>query len=266
MSAEMEIGICSTGLECVELFYEIPKHLEGCNIPKLRENDLALLDHELRENGSSLEEKVASGVIWRMRFPGMIVDVKKLNYNGRSVKLAVSPIHPHRADLAYKMDRTLSRNVAPLTVTALLKSAEGSFVLGIRGGNVESGKIGIIPGGHTDYLFPLVTDPSETLMTEFREELGYTLDAKDVPIFGLFTNRDAKGINVMYTVQTKLTFHEILENWRKAKDRAEHCSLFQATYEDVKQLAQTGKLVLNCREVTTTLFFQDCFKLYTEYY
>ena len=255
-----------TGFEKVELFYEVPEHLKSSEILRLRESDLELLNGELRENGSSLEEKIASGVIWRMGFPGMITDVKKLDYDRKSIRVTVSPIHPHRADLAYKNDRTLLRNVVPLTVNALLKSAEGSFVLGVRGGNVEAGKIGIIPGGHTDYDFPLITNTSETVMSEFEEEVGYTFDDRgNITILGLFTNRDTRGINVMYAVQTNLTFPEILENWIRAKDRREHNTLFRATYEDIKQLAQTGKLVLDSREFTTTHFFQDCFKLYTRY-
>ena len=262
----MEIEIYSPGIENVELSYEIPEHLKDSNILKLRENDLTLLDSELKGNGSSLEEKIISRIIWRMHFPGMIVDVKKLNYNGKSAKLTLSPIHPHRADLAYKNDRTLFRNVAPLTVTALLKSIEGSFVLGVRGGNVESGKIGLIPGGHTDYVFPLITDPLETFMSEFREELGYTFDGEAVSILGLFTNRDTNGINIMYSVQTNLTFYEILKNWEIAIDKTEHNSLFQATDEDIRHLAQSGKLLLDCKELITTPFFQDCFKLYIKHY
>ncbi len=261
----METEIYITGLENIRLSYEIPGHLRERDMSGLRESDLALLNKELRENHSSLEEKIASGIIWRMSFPGMIVDVKKLTYDSKSAQLVVCPIHPYRADLAYKNDRTLPRNAAPLTTTALLKSADGFFVLGIRGGNVECGKIGLIPGGHVDYSLPLITNPLETFLTEFEEELGYAFDNKNILTLGLFTNCDANGINAMYSVQTSLTFPEILQNWEGAKDRREHSCLFKATDEDIKQLAKTGKLLLNDREVTTTHFFQDCFRLYTEY-
>lgn len=259
----MGTKICLTEIESVRLFYEIPEHLKNySDTLELRRSDLALLDKELRENGSSLEEKISSGIVWRMGFPGMIVDVKKLNSDFKSTRLMVSPIHPYRADLTYKMDITLPRNVVPLTVNALLRSADGGFVLGIRGGNVEAGKIGLIPGGHTDYVLPLMTDPSETFMAEFREELGYIFDNENVSILGLFTNRDTNGVNVMYSAQTNLTFIEVLEMWERAKDRDEHNHLFKATDEDIRQLAKTGKVVLNHREVTTTPFFQDCFKMY----
>lgn len=260
----MSPNIYITNLERVELVYEIPRHLQGIeDTSQLREVDLELLRRELKENGSSLDEKISSGAIWRMDFPRMVVDVSRLDYDGRNAQLTVSPIHPHRADLSYKRDETLPRNVAPLTANALLQSAEGSFVLGIREGDVASGKIGIIPGGHTDYGFPLVTNPLDTLRSEFEEELGYNfgVSGREIPLRAVFTDRNTQGMNVLYTARTDLAFPQILEKWKGAKDRWEHSSLFQATQEDIKQLAETGELDVEGKRYSTPPIFQDCFRI-----
>ncbi|MEK6819556.1 MAG: hypothetical protein AABY10_06520, partial [Nanoarchaeota archaeon] len=204
----------------ITLRYEIPEHLNGiADTEGQRKADLELLDTELRENGSSLEEKISSNIIWRMKFPGMILDVKRISLDS-SVKLTLKPIHPYRADLAYKNDRTLPRNVSPLTVNALLESAEGSFPLGIRGGSVETGKIAIIPGGHVDYTIPEIENALETFRNEFDEELGYKFDGQVLPVC-VFNNGDTNGINVLYKAKTNLSFFEIVESWGAAKDRGE---------------------------------------------
>ncbi|MFH1589682.1 MAG: hypothetical protein ABIB43_03900 [archaeon] len=248
----------------VVLSYEIPTHLQGIvDEEKQREADLELLDEELKEHGSSLEEKLSSKIIWRMGFPGMILDVQRIS-PGDSVKLTLKPIHPHRADLAYKNDTTLSRNVSPLTVNALLESREGNFVLGIRGGAVETGKIAIVPGGHADYTIPQIENALETFRSEFREELGYEFDSQEVSPIGVFTNRDTNGLTILYAAKTHCYFPKILENWALAKDREEHGSLFQASRQEIQQLAETGKLTLEGKEYSTTPLFQDCFRLILE--
>jgi hypothetical protein len=245
----------------IVLKYEIPRHLQGIeNIEEQRKADLELLGTELKEHGSSLEEKISSNIIWRMNFPGMILDVQRISLDS-SLDLTLTPIHPHRADLAYKNDRTLPRNVSPLTVNALLKSAEESFVLGIRGGSVETGKIAIIPGGHMDYTIPRIESPLETFRGEFEEELGYKFDGRKISPVGVFNNRDTKGINILYKTKTDFYFPRILEMWGAAKDRWEHDSLFQASYDEIRQLAKTGRTTINGKEYSTTPFLQDCFRL-----
>lgn len=244
----------------VFLRYEIPEHLQGIqDTEQLRMADLDLFDNELRKNGSSLEEKISSGVIWRMNFPGIILDVQKINYTSY-MEIVLKPIHPHRADLAYKQDRTLPKNVSPLTVNALLENAEGSFILGIRGGSVETGKIAIIPGGHAEYTLPQIENVLETFRAEFREELGYEFDGHVSPVCVL-TNKDTKGLNVLYAARTGLPFPQIEKNWRTAKDRGEHNLLIEASARDIEQLARTGKTVINGREYSTTPLLKDCFEL-----
>jgi hypothetical protein len=252
----------------ISLEYSVPEHLQGIrDTSQLREADLELLDIELKANGSSLDEKISSGVIWRMGFPEMVLDVSRMDYDRDSAKLYVSPIHPHRADLAFRGDRSLPRNVVTLTTNALLKCAEGNYVLGIRGGDVGAGKIGIIPGGHTDYTMPPIINPLDTLRTEFEEELGYNFqDNGGVPVKGLFSNRDTQGINVLYTAKTDLEFSEVLEKWRGAKDRGEHSLLFQATEVEIRQLAETGQLNVKGERYLTNPFFQDCFRVVSSDY
>ena len=151
-----------------------------------------------------------------------------------------------------------------MTVNALLESAEGSFPLGIRGGSVETGKIAIIPGGHVDYTIPKIENVLETFRCEFKEELGYEFDNQGVSPIGVFTNRDTKGINVLYAAKTGFHFSKILESWRAAKDRGEHDSLVQAYYPEIRQLAETGKTTIKGEEYFTTPLFQDCFRLILE--
>lgn len=252
----------------ITLNYYLPEHLSGIKeINDLRSADLNEFDKELRAGESSLEEKISKGVIWRKGFPGMILDVTSIHHCQRNghITLNVSPIHPHRADLAYKIDRTLKRNVSPLTATSILIDNEGNFVLGIRGGSVESGKIGIIPGGHTDYKIPKIINPFDTFKDEFQEELGYNYEKEiELPILGVFTNKDTNGINVLYSATTSLFFNEINDRWKNAKDRGEHNFLFTVSEEDISKLAETGKLKFNKREYITTVFFQDCFKIYLQ--
>lgn len=247
----------------VFLSYNVPKSLKQLtDIPLTRKIDSGLLDKELMGRNSSLNEKISSGIIWRMKFPGMILDVKKINELKDLIELVVSPAHPHRADLAYKRDKTLQKNVCPLTITSILQTKERGYVLGIRGGSVEFGKIGVIPGGHAEYKFPLIKNTLETFKAEFEEEIGYKFgDDKNVFLLGVFKNRDTKGINVLYFAKTNLIFPEILKKWKKAKDRDEHSSLFLATKKDLVKLAKTGKLIVDGKEYLTTPFFQDCFKL-----
>lgn len=247
----------------VLLKYEIPEHLQDVkDIEEQRKADLEFLDTELKMRGSGLEEKLSSKVIWRQDFPGMVLDVQRIHFNGY-IELTLKPIHPHRADLAYKKDETLRRNVFPLTVNALLESAEGSFPLGIRGGSVETGKIAIIPGGHVDYTIPEIENALETFRNEFDEELGYKFDGQVLPVC-VFNNGDTNGINVLYKAKTNLSFFEIVEKWKAAKDRGEHDSLVQAYYPEIRQLAETGKTTIKGEEYFTTPLFQDCFRIILE--
>ncbi len=246
----------------IELNYRIPDYLKGIkDVDEQRKADLEALDSELNKEGSSLEEKISSGIIWRRGFPGMILDVQRVIANSNYIKLEIKPIHPHRADLTYKRDKTLPKNASPFTVTGLLRDGNDNFVLGIRGGNVERGKIAIIPGGHADYIFPPIQNPLETFLNEFQEEIGYEFDGQTSPS-GLFTNRDTGGINIQYVARTDRTFQLIEESWRDAKDRSEHDSLFSATEQDITQLAQTGKTIVKGREHVTTPFIQDCFEIF----
>jgi hypothetical protein len=244
----------------VFLNYTVPDHLEGIrNIKTLRDSDLTQLKTELENKGSSLKDKISDKTIWRMGFPGMVLDVKEIK-TGDDVYLEVSPIHPHRADLAFKNDKTLERNACPLTATGILISKEGYIVLGIRGGIVETGKVGVIPGGHIEYVFPRVQSTKPGFLAEFKEELGYSFDNTNLPIIGVHNNKDTKGINVLYLAQTALSFEKIEEKWKAAKDRDEHNQLLKLKKDQVEELALTGKLSIQDKNLTTTPFFQDCLK------
>jgi 8-oxo-dGTP pyrophosphatase MutT (NUDIX family) len=255
--------------EEITLFYDIPEHLRGIkDTEELREADLGLLERELKRRGSSLDDKKKSKIIWRMGFPGMILDVTKLEADKKSVYLHVSPIHPHRADLAFKRDETLGRNPEPLSVAAMLRERKGYFVLGIRGGNVETGKIAVLPGGHAEYTEPHIETPFDTLKTEFEEELGYPLEAREeeVPILGVFRNRDTDGIHVLYNLKTNLEFREILEKWKNAEHKYEHRSLLTVSQEGIRTIAETGEFPLPelggpVEYYPTSLFFRDCFRI-----
>jgi len=139
--------------ERIDLDYHIPDHLIGIeDIGVLREKDLEALDSELTRRGSSLQEKIEGKTIWRMGFPNMVVDARQMRFNptDRSLNIRAVPIHPHRADLAFKKDKTLATNSRPITMNVVLESKEGGIIVGLRGGSVTNGVIGTI-GGHLDY-------------------------------------------------------------------------------------------------------------------
>lgn len=256
--------------EKIYLNYEIPNHLKGIkNIDEMRKIDLEKLNLELKKEGSNLEEKINQRIIWRLSFPKMILDVKEIIKLKRDVySFLVSPIHPHRADLAYKKDKTLGKNVSPLTANSLIQDHNQNFILGIRGGEVEEGKIGIIPGGHADYLGNFFKDPLYTLVNEFEEELGFNLNKRNNPkILSSFFNKDTKGVNVLYSLNSlDKSFEDIKGKWKNAKDRGEHNSLLKINYESLIELASKGKINLREKAFSTTPFFQDCFKSFVDYF
>lgn len=236
------------------------KSLRYTGVEDQRSQDLKKLDAELKQAGSSLEEKIKRGIIWRLNFPGMIIDFRYINLNllTGSVVLDVVPIHPHRADLSFKGDMTLKRNVMPVTTNVIIQSADGLYLGGIRGGSVASGKIGVIPGGHAEYK-PQSTDVKEHLLVEWEEELGY-LPVKD-RIFptGLFLNRDTGGVNILYNSRSDLLFSDIERNWKSAKDRDEHQRIVGLSRRQIEDIAEFGETSIDEIRFSTTPFFQDCF-------
>lgn len=246
------------------LYYSIPEHLkENKDIVEMRVNDLQELELELRDKGSSLEEKTSSGVIWRMGFPGMILDTQEVYLDrNKEAHLHVVPIHPYRADLSYKQDKTFQRNVSPLTINAILIDRKGKIILGIRGGNVETGKLGVIPGGHIDYQIPLVEDVNQGLFKEFEEELGFKFNRglHTLNLLGIMGNDDVQGVNILNSIKVEYSFEELIPYLEKAKDNFEHSSLISLTKKEVSEVANTGKLKKDNTQYVTTGFFQDCLK------
>lgn len=252
----------------VSLEYSLPDHLKNCSDTEtMRVKDIDSLDKELRERGSSLKEKINKGVIYRKRFPGMVLDMQGVSvdlYNS-STNMNVTPIHPHRADLALKEDSTLLNKFRPITINAVLELEDKSVILGIRGGSVGAGKIGIIPGGHAEYK-PYMDDLIEHLFSEFEEELGYSPgETEKISLIGVFQNRDTHGINALYLARTKLNHNEIESNWKKAKDSYEHQSLIQCSKDELNVLAEEGNLQYKGKQYNTTPFFQDCLTNYILY-
>lgn len=242
--------------------YAVPGHLEDCDgIEEMHTRDLVALGRELHVRGSSVDGKIGEKKIWRMGFPGMVVDAREMNYAEGELDVRAVPIHPHRADLAYRGDGTLERNVNVVTVNAVLESKEGCAVVGIRGGDVEGGKIGVIPGGHLEYPATRIIGG---LLAESEEELGYRIPGEfgETDLVGVFPNKDTNGVNFLYVAKTNLGFDEIRERWMGAQDRGEHTSLLQLERDEIGELAQEGKLRIGQKEISTTPFFQDCFAHY----
>ena len=246
----------------ISLDYSVPDHLKKINSTEdLREADLTKFDSELRRAGSSLDEKISSKVIWRKRFLGMILDVTHVRQDQYgNVTLRVSPIHPHRADLSYKQDKTLPRGVTPLTTGAILLDRKGNVILGVRGGDVECGKVATFPGGHIDFEDPRVEDVNYSLYREYNEELGIDFDQeKDKnSLIGIMGNGDTQGINILNTIQTHRSFEELEYFWRNAKDRFEHSDIFIAELFQLKDLVENGRTTKNDQLLETTPYFQDC--------
>jgi len=253
----------------ISLNYSIPGHLKGMsNIEEMRKVDLNNLDCSLKKEGSSLEEKIAEKKIWRMKFPGMILDVRKIYFSSNELYLDVTPIHPHRADLTFKQDRTLNKTTFPLTINSVPIIKDNEIVLGVRGGNVESGKVGIIPGGHIDYEIPQITDVNYSLLKEFEEEIGMKFNSEKhkLSLIGAMGNNNLLGINILNSVKMENTFEEILESWKNARDRFEHGSIFRVNFKDVLELSKTGKLQKEDKKYETTPYFQDCLKHFVNSY
>ena len=252
----------------VILEYHLPDHLRNCSdIETMRIKDLDSLDKELKERGSSLEEKITKGIIYREKFPGMVLDMRNISvdlYNDLA-HMDVIPIHPHRADLALKEDITLINKPRPITVNAVLELEDNSVILGVRGGSVGSGEIGIIPGGHAEYR-EHINNLIGHLSLEFEEELGYApCETEKISLIGVSQNRDTHGVNALYLARTTLDYQEIESRWKKAKDSYEHQSLIQCSKNEITTLAEEGNLQYKNTQYTTTPFFQDCLANYLFY-
>ncbi len=252
----------------VGITYEVPSHLKGIStIDELRARDLAALEGDLRSVGGVAAKK-ATGMIFREKFSGMALDITAHSFTRQGgITLIASPIHPYRADLAYKRDTSLPRTVCPLTVNALPLLRDGRVLLGVRGGAVASGKIAVIPGGHAEYHpTKYVTHAGGALDFEWAEEIGSAItSAMRVHLLALHPNRDTSGLNVLHTVATELSYEEIATAWEQAPDRKEHERVFPATIADLEMLVHEGALKLPSGTTgTTTPFFQDCFAHYID--
>src|SRR3989304_2555154 len=241
--------------------YQIPSHLEGISDMSLvRDADLTLLNDELKQRGSDVESKKEGKIIWRLGFPNMVLDATNVYMYEGGVCMDVVPIHPHRADLAFKGDKSLKRNVYPVTVNSILVDSEGNKILGVRGGNVAQGKLGVIPGGHAEYNSK---NPERSafvhLLAEFEEELDFPYEKSELesPIVGVFDNRDINGINVLYVTKINKSYEEISQSQKFAKDSYEHEKLLKLGRSHLEELAGTGKLNLGSKGYETTPFFQD---------
>src|SRR3989338_9573535 len=206
----------------------VPEHLTEYrnNIEEMRKADLILLDQELRRKGSSIEEKVKEEKIWRMKFPHMIYGIDEICKKENNVYIDLHPMHPHRADLTFKKDRSLENVPGPLTVTAIVET-EGNLIFGLRGGFVESGKIGFIPGGHADYHNSSISEDigRRALHTETEEELGLTNEEYSLEIFGIHENPETNGHNIIARMSTHLSLAELEQKRKEASDAWEHSKL-----------------------------------------
>jgi len=253
----------------IEIVYDLPAHLRGVeSIEEMRKRDLEALDQELREKGSSLDEKIKTKSIWRMGFPGMVLDITNLSYINGNATLTAVPIHPHRADLAFhnsihpvrrgsNYDTTLDRNVTPLTALGPMVDRDNHFIMGLRKGNVGTG-LGIIPGGHVDYTIPPMTNPVGGLEQEFGEEVGYPFgDGGERIVYrAVMDNFDINGLNVVYGLKSDRTFEEIQEAWRTAKDRGIHKSLHKLTPSEARELADKGQITKGNQIYSSTPLFR----------
>ncbi len=215
----------------------IPEHLREYqgNIKGMRQADLTQLDAELREKGSSIQEKIDKEIIFRMQFPGIVYAVDGISSRRGTINMCLHPIHPYRADLAYKRDPTLENNPGPLSISGLIESREGT-IFGLRAGSVEQGKIGFVPGGHAEYrgFYHQEDIGIRALQEETEEELGITPPEYSIEeIFGIHKNPDTNGTDIIATMKTGLSLEEIEKRREKAKDRWEHSRLVAIAKEDL---------------------------------
>lgn len=253
----------------VSIEYSIPEHLQSATtVEEMRERDKVKLDEELQLQGWNIDKKIAAKQIWRMGFPGMILDIREIVVDANTAVMRAVPIHPHRADLAYKSDATLSRNVVPLTANAVVTDADRNVVAGVRGGNVEAGKIAVIPGGHAECMENFYgRNVAIALFNEFGEELGrYAPHEFDISPTSMFNNEDTNGINVLFHLNIKKSFEEIEARWKQAKDRAEHQELRKLTIAETLSLVNNGAVVIDGKQYETTPFFRRCFAHFIDYH
>jgi len=256
--------LCLHHPDKVTFAYQIPDHLKGItDVSELRQADLELLKEELRSNGSSLEEKIGQKTIWRMNFPGMVLDAKELSSEQGAIQIKVAPIHPYRADLTFKRDRTLEKR-CPITVNSILMDEEYGVIMAVRS---DDGFLGVIPGGHAEYNPENPeTNPFQHLLIEFEEELGFEHPkaGEKTPIVCLHDNKDTFGINLLYSTAVKKSFGEIQALWERAKDRYEHNTLVKVPSESLLKLAETRAIDLDGKPYHTTPFFRDCIQYHLE--
>jgi 8-oxo-dGTP pyrophosphatase MutT (NUDIX family) len=266
--ATPDYGLFIQSPKRINLHYSIPDHLKRTiDIDSMREVDLNELCNELDLCGSSFKEKIEAKIIWRMSFPGMILDVNEILQNSfGEVSLYLSPIHPHRADLSYMEDSTLMRRPVPLTVSSILLDKNANPVLGIRGGDVESGMIASFPGGHVDFEYNQKGINSSMLL-EFYEELGsdIPITEESLQLIGIMDNKDTRGINILYSIKTRASFSGIKKSWESAKDRFEHNSIIPSSNSMLESIVKNKKVLHKGKLLQTTPFFLDCFSRYLSY-
>lgn len=257
--------ILFTGIPQFKLTYNIPDHLRGIkSIEEMRDADIDQLNGQLKAKGSSIAQKIEDGQIYRTRFEGMVLDITsyRINPHDYSMTLSVSPVHPYRADLSMKRDKSFERNVTPLTISALLRTIEDKFVIGVRGGTVEAGMLTPLPSGHVDYKVKQPEDPLVGLFQEFREEAGIRYDPQrhDIGLGGLMLNTDTWGLHLFSAMNVQESSGEVVSSWMTAKDRGENAKLLVVSKNDVRDIANLGRVNIDGENYVTNPFFQRTFR------
>ena len=153
-----------------------------------------------------------------------------------------------------------ANDITPISVEGLILTRDNKFVYGIRGGNVERGKVCVSPAGSLSNHHKGDNPLFATLYKELREELGIETEASDKPILiGYQTDPDfTKGVNFVFYMHSGKSSKEIDEKHKEALDVYQRAlSKNVPEVEARKEIGRAGFPNIDAWEHTNLVFVDD---------
>ncbi len=156
--------------------------------------------------------------------------------------------------------KDIPTGIIPLSVDGLVLTSDNKFVYGIRGGDVRSGKVGIVPAG-------VLTNPNKgtnpvhgSFYEELREEAGIERDSvEDTLLLGYQTDPNfIKGMHFVLFGKTKYKSSELIEIHKKAFDVYQKAKESGKTEQDArKSLRDSGLPNIDAWEHKELVFVEN---------
>lgn len=122
----------------------------------------------------------------------------------------------------------LKKPFIPVSADGVLISSDNKIPIGLRGGDVEKGKLFSLPAGMTGYKSTYLINPLfDTFYDELSSETGLSSnDITSSSFIGLQYDTISKGHSYVFKAKSNKTYDQIHESWKQAEDSWEHSELF----------------------------------------